>query len=362
MIEKADKLSFPAMPEAYSPDTGSGAPTRSATIPIRFVAELARHLGERAGAVADSIERAGIAPALLTQESARVTVEQFAAFYRSLAIELDDETPGLFASPLRAGTLKFLCLGLLDAPNLRVALHRYCQFFRLLLDDLRFELASSGSVAQIRLIERRDLGAVRVLALELMLMLVQGIASWMLDRKILFNRIELAYPAPAYAGEYIHLYTGPAQFGCAVTALSLDAAYLDAPIRQDKRALSAFLKRAPMDWIHVSVGERFVTHRVRDLLDARLGQAQTVESIAHALHMSPRTLARRLQAEGTHFQAVKDGLLRDAAIARLSRTAEAIGAIGADLGFEDPAAFNRAFRRWTGTPPGSYRRRLALPA
>lgn len=326
------------------------------TVPIRMIGQLLDRLGERRSLALDCIGRAGIAPALLAQESARVTVEQFALFYRTLAIELDDETPGMFSRPLRAGTLKFLCLGMLDAANLRVALHRFCWFFRLVLDDLHFEMDEADGLTRITLVERVDLSRHRRLILELMLMLVQGIASWMIERKLLFARVDLNYPAPAHAGEYINMYAGPARFDQARTALCIEPAFMDAPIRQDKASLSAFLRKAPMDWIHVSVSERLFTHRVRDLLEAGLGRPQTVEDVARALHISPRTLARRLDAEGTHFQAVKDALRRDVAIARISRTDEPIASIGADLGFDDPAAFNRAFKQWTGTPPGSYRR------
>ncbi|NMG45124.1 helix-turn-helix domain-containing protein [Aromatoleum toluvorans] len=333
----------------------------SVTVPIRLVGEVMRRLEGQRPLVAECIRQAGIAPALLDQESARVTVEQFAAFYRTLALELDDETPGLFARPLRRGTLKFLCLGLLDAGNLRVALHRFGQFFRLVLDEIHFEMADEDGLTRIALVERAGLGEGRVLILELMLLLVQGIASWLIGRKLQFAHVDLAYPAPPHASEYPNMYAGPARFDRPVSALWITPGLMGLPIRQDKAALSAFLRRAPMDWIHVSVGERVVTHRVRDLLEARLGEPLTVDDVAKALHMSPRTLARRLDAEGTHFQAVKDALRRDVAIARIARTDAPIATIGADLGFDDPAAFNRAFRRWTGTPPGTYRRHGGMP-
>ncbi|WP_018991030.1 AraC family transcriptional regulator [Aromatoleum toluclasticum] len=331
----------------------------SVTVPIRMISQLVQRLGDRQALACDCIARAGIAPALLEQESARVTVEQFALFYRTLAVELDDETPLFFSRPLRAGTLKFLCLCMLDAANLRVALHRYCGFFRLLLDDIHFEMRDDDGLTRVALVERADLGEIRVLILELMLMLVQGIASWMIDRKLLFAHVDLAYPPPVHAGDYINMYAGPARFDRPLTALYVEPAFMDAPIRQDKASLAAFLRKAPMDWIHASVSERLVTHRVRDLLEARLGTPQSVEDVARALHISPRTLARRLDAEGTHFQAIKDALRRDVAIARISRSDESIANIGADLGFDDPAAFNRAFKQWTGTPPGAYRRRGA---
>lgn len=329
---------------------------RSATLPIRFVGDLLLRLGPQHEAAMQCIRQAGIAPALLVHEGARITVEQFAHVYRLLAVELDDETPGYFSRPLHAGTLKFLCLGMLDAVNLRVAMHRFCSFFRLVLDDLHFVMSDEGAQTRIALVERTPLGLGRELILETMLMLVQGIASWMIDRPITFARLDLPYPAPAYAREYAQIYAAPAHFDQPAAAFWLDTHWLDAPIRQDKAALSAFLLNAPTDWIYVTASKHRATHRVRDYLAAHLARSPTIEEVAQALHTSPRTLARHLTQEGSRFQAIKDTLRRDVAIERISRTDMPIATIGASLGFDDPAVFSRAFKQWTGSAPGAYRR------
>jgi AraC-like DNA-binding protein len=77
---------------------------------------------------------------------------------------------------------------------------------------------------------------------------------------------------------------------------------------------------------------------------------------AEALHMAPSTLQRRLAADGTSFQALKDALRRDLAIVRLHTSTVALAALADELGFADSAAFQRAFKHWTGSSPGAYRR------
>ena len=79
---------------------------------------------------------------------------------------------------------------------------------------------------------------------------------------------------------------------------------------------------------------------------------------AAALQMSPRTLNRRLEDEGSSFRAIKDALRRDIALARLTKTSQAVSAIAGELGYSDPSAFFRAFVGWTGISPSAYRRRL----
>ena len=77
-------------------------------------------------------------------------------------------------------------------------------------------------------------------------------------------------------------------------------------------------------------------------------------SIARGLHVSRATLARRLAARGLAFQQLKDDLRRDHAIALLGARMP-IADVADRLGFSEPSAFARAFKSWTGVPPGRYR-------
>ncbi|MCS6765038.1 MAG: AraC family transcriptional regulator [Candidatus Protistobacter heckmanni] len=61
-------------------------------------------------------------------------------------------------------------------------------------------------------------------------------------------------------------------------------------------------------------------------------------------------------ADGISYQLIKDDLRRDLAIDALSHGSESIVAIAAGLGFAEPGAFHRAFKKWTGVRPGEYRR------
>lgn len=330
---------------------------QSATVPISLVSDLSVALAGQEALFESAVLEAGIAPELLAEAGGRVTVDQFVRFYRRLALILDDETPGFFSRPLKGGVLKYLCLGMLDAPNLHVALHRFAGFFRLVLDDVAFVIERGAAVTRISLVERTAPRAPRPLVCEVMLKLVHGVASWMIGRRIPLLQADFAYPRPSRGGEYLYLFPGAVTFDAPQSALSIASAFLDVPIRQDRKALSRFLARAPGDWMYVSFSERLSSHRVRDYLEGRLGRVMTLRAVAQALHYSPRTLARRLAEEGTSFQAVKDELRRDSAVLRLTKTNLPVALIGAELGFDDPGGFCRAFKVWTGSTPGAYRRR-----
>lgn len=328
----------------------------SPTVSMAMVTELLADLGLDAAWVGKAVDRAGIAPELVREAGARISVEQFSRIYRQLVALLDDETPGFFSRPLRQGTLKFLCLGMYGAPSLEIALHRFRSYFRLLLDDMGFEVSTSGGLTRIALVEHGPPRRARVLVHEIMLKLVHGVASWMIDRKIALVGADFAYARPQRAADYVYLFPGPVQFDQAQTALYVDAETLQAPIRQDMQAFGSFLRNAPADWLFVSFSEKMQTHRVRDHLQQRLADKPSLESTAHALHFSARSLSRRLAEEGTSFQAIKDELRRDMAIQKLLKTRMPITAIATDIGIDNLSVFNRAFKLWTGSTPGAYRR------
>ncbi len=107
-------------------------------------------------------------------------------------------------------------------------------------------------------------------------------------------------------------------------------------------------------------GFETTTKRLHRLLGEELcGGSPTLEHLAARLHMSARTLHRRLAEEGTTFRRVVTDVRRELAERHLREQRLAIGEIGFLLGFSEASAFHRAFKRWTGWPPLAYRRASA---
>jgi AraC-like DNA-binding protein len=96
-----------------------------------------------------------------------------------------------------------------------------------------------------------------------------------------------------------------------------------------------------------------VAARIREALPEGDSGARAV---ARALHMSSRTLQRRLEEEGTRFSEVFDGVREELARRYVADPALPLGEIAFRLGFSDFGTFSRAFKRWTGSAPGVYRR------
>lgn len=192
---------------------------------------------------------------------------------------------------------------------------------------------------------------------ETLLVVAHRFAGWLIRRRIPLRRVDLAYPAPPHVLEYDLLFGAPCRFGAETTALVFDRALLNEPLLQDEAGIAAFLRRAPQDLLaRIDYGSTTAA-RVRRLLGQSLpgpGLPPTEAELAGRLSVSPQTLRRRLAAEGTSFQQLRDQMRRDHAIAALAEGRTPIERISEQLGFSEPSAFHRAFKRWTGSTPRAY--------
>ncbi len=114
----------------------------------------------------------------------------------------------IFSSPLRSGTLKYLCLSLLDARNLETALHRFGQFFHIVVDDFFVESKRDGLLGQVVIRPNPAIGPIGSLGQELMLKLVHGVCSWLIGQKIPLLQIEFACRRPRHAVDHLYFFSG----------------------------------------------------------------------------------------------------------------------------------------------------------
>jgi AraC-like DNA-binding protein len=129
------------------------------------------------------------------------------------------------------------------------------------------------------------------------------------------------------------------------------------PLKRRDPILRGLLERQASEALARISGDGGVADAARRVLAARIAGGDTgVDTVAKRLGMSARTLQRRLRAESTSYQRVLDGVRRNAAEGYLSDSTLSVAEVGYLLGFSEPAAFHRAFRRWRGTTPLEFRR------
>lgn len=335
--------------------------TNNATVAIGFVTGMLAGLVRMGNNPARLLAAAGISAGALTDPTVRIPLAAYADLYNRVAADLDDEAFGLFSTPMRCGSFELLSRALVGTHSLDEALRYMIRFLHVLLPDMRVDIAREAGSACIRIEEARPLvpDAGRVFAYEWLLRLIHGLACWLAGRGLGIDTVSFPYPRPPHADDYALIYTANSGFDARVLEARLHANLLDLPVRRDETALADFLVGAPGRIATLYRRDRNTVRAVRDLLHAALPILPALEEVAAQLHLSPRSLHRRLAEEGANFRQIKDALRRDLALARLAKTDASVATIAAGLGYADPSAFYRACVEWTGAAPSEYRARLA---
>ena len=331
------------------------APASRAETPIAFIAAMVQAYARRGLDPSNALEKAQIAPELLSQAQARVTALQMEWMSEAAMRELDDEALGWFRRRLPWGSYGMLVRASLTAPTLGVALARWCRHHNLLTDDIRLTLSTSNGLAHIELHEDHDLQDRREFCTVSVLRNALGVACWLTDSRIALGSTDLHFAPPPHVGSYRVLFDGPVRFDAPHSQLSFDAGYLQLPVRRDEAALQRMLQRALLLTVRPYRRDRLLVEKVRQTLAEHPEHSRNAEDLAAWLNLAPRTLHRQLKEEGASLQQLKDSVRQQRASELLLRTHKPLKQIAAELGFSNEKTFIRAFKNWTGKPPDAHR-------
>jgi len=166
--------------------------------------------------------------------------------------------------------------------------------------------------------------------------------------------VMLARREPAHPVEYERVFGAPIRFDAEQSAVLFSAHWLDAPVRHSDPELRRLLQEQ-IDLLEAEESGS-VTEQVRRLVRVLLlTSVGSLGSLSELLNMTPRTLARRLAAEGTSFKQISDEVHYSVARQYLANTALSITEVSLAMKYSEASAFTRAFRGWAGQSPSAWR-------
>jgi AraC-like DNA-binding protein len=164
--------------------------------------------------------------------------------------------------------------------------------------------------------------------------------------------------APESTVEYERTFgSASLEFAAPFSGFELNWRCLETPLPTADSSLHDVLRKHAEAALAELPRAETLTERVRGVVASELpGGASSVVRVAKTLHMSPRTLERKLAGEGTTFSALLEELRRQLAFRYVGADALDLSEVALLLGFSQTSAFHRAFKRWTGHTPLHYRR------
>jgi AraC-like DNA-binding protein len=250
------------------------------------------------------------------------------------------------------GTLAFAAL---SAGTVDTALRTLVRFATLRTRAVRLELRLDGEEVVLSTHESLPLADARRVVLDALLVIELRLLEAVLGRDAAQVRCTLPHPAPPWAGQYAGLLRRPVEFTGQCLSLRLPRDLLSHPVPSQDGETHLLAVRECERRLEASRPGREIAGRVRRLLLEHGPPWPEAAVAAGLLHMSPRTLFRRLASAGIRYQSLIDDVRREQAEWWLLHSESPVEAIALKLGFEDPSNFSRSFRRWTGHTPRRYR-------
>ena len=336
-------------------------PRTSSAAWVRGIADMFAAEGLPA---ADLCTEAGIDLPALQQQQTRVDVDRVSRLWEAAAARYGQPGLGLERDlAARYGNVDLVGYALASGPNLMVGFEHLQRQMALISDATTFEMQRDPR-GQGYWLAISHIGATRPIPrqrIEFAVLTLFMLCGWLTRRDMVPLAVQLTTPLPQDDARYRTAFGLLPQFGQVANRFLLADADLLAPIPTHNPSLWALHERmveSELDQLGQTLASTKVRTEIARVL--HLGEPRR-EDIAARLHLTDRTLQRRLQAESVSYQQLLDDTRCELARQHLSDARRSLGEIADLLGFADQSNLFRACKRWFGMPPGQYRAQVLHP-
>lgn len=333
---------------------------REASLAVSLVHDFLAFLERQGHPRADVCRAAGIDAARLEQPNARVPAVYMERLWPLAERLTGDADVGLHsAESYNPGALGIVGYVVLSCRTAGEALDRLGRYIALLNDGLKVEVVDDGRRTTYRFgavadrdsyLHRDPRQAFETLAAGMVVTLQRLATAPCRPVEVCFR-----HQAPPSIAEQVRVF-GRVRFGQRDDVVVYDNATLRIPFISADPALLAVFEGNAARTLEDLAARGGVSGRVLAVLGAQLkGAVPSLADVANELAMSERAVQRSLTDEQTSYRQLVDDVRKNLAIEHLSRPGTSATDVAFLLGFSEPSAFTRAFRRWTGTPPTAFR-------
>lgn len=262
---------------------------------------------------------------------------------------------GQLITPAHLGVMGYV---LIACGNLGAAMQRFQKYQRLVYDVNPFHYGVEKGSLQLEWgVEHGRPGA---LADECAITALVQFARNLTGREWPIESVHFVNPEPLDAEPYRRYFGREVCFAQSATRVRISLSYLALPLRQPDPALLDLLTRQADTLLAALPDSDDFEQSVRRCVARLMREGEpSLERVADELHLSTRTLHRRLEERATNFRALQEDTRRRVAEDHLRDPRLQLAEIAQLLGFSEQSAFTRAFTRWTGMSPGRFRRQLS---
>ena len=326
------------------------------TVAVTSTLAMVRTTELRGFPVSDLLARLALPREVLEDPDARIPGRTALELWEALIERTGDPALQLTApTTLAFGAYRVIDYLVRVSSTVGEGVTRFAEFFKLIADSLRLSIESDekGSCLFVTTAEG---DAVPALYVEYVFAALVGRVRMGIRPELRVRSVDLRRPPPADPAPYEDCFRAPVRFAARHDRLCFTAAEWASPIEGADAALARVLEEhAHLLAARLPEARSDFVSQVRTAVMATLPDSADAEHVAHTLHMSRRTLQRKLAQAGTNFREVVDGVRSGLAQSYLADERVSIPEVAFLLGFSDQSSFHHAFQRWTGWAPGRWR-------
>ena len=329
-------------------------PVRRSAISVQLLAQFGLDQGLSLDACLDGT---GLSWHLLADPANEIAAEQELLLIRNLASALGDR-PGiglLAGKRYQLNTYGIWGFALLSSPTYRDAARLGLRYLDLTYAFHGMQLEEHGDEAHLLLDDRAVPEDLRTFILERDLGGMLNAQRELINAPLPIRRVDLRIPAPVDPSLYLSEIGVLPNFDQPCNRFVVDRHLLDRPLPGANPRTVALCEQQCQLLLDKRRQCSGLTGRIRSLLLSRPGRLPDMEEVATSLHMSSRTLRRRLDDEGSSFRNLLEEVRQALAEELLATGGLNLEEIAERLGYGEVSNFIHAFKRWKGVPPRQYR-------
>lgn len=302
------------------------------------------------------LHEAGVDPTLLRDPNARIASSASDVAFAKAATLIPDAAFGLRAArcwhPSNLGALGYAWLA---SSTLRTGLERLQRYSRIVGEKAHIKVTDTREGLRFVYDHRRSDPLLRAIGADFVMSLVLDMCRMNYGASLRPVEVRLSRARPGDTGPYRHFYGCPIHFQANEDSFLISHRVADEPLPTANRQLAGTLDGILAAQLAALDKNNLPARCKSNLLEQLTSGEASEEDMARQLHMSRRTLQRKLAESNTTYQKLVDDTRRDLALRYMEDPGKSITDVTFLLGFSGQSAFTRAFRRWTGMSPTRFR-------